>query len=271
MIENTLIGFIGGGNMTEAILKGLLADGAIKADRILIAETLASRREFLASAYSVALKDNGRDIVSQTDVIILAIKPQMAGVVLTDLAQVLTSDKLIISIMAGVTTSFIESHLSRNHRVIRVMPNTAALIQEAATVICPGSSANETDMQTACEIFSNIGTVITTSEKMMDAVTGLSGSGPAYVFSFIEALSDAGVKNGLTRDISLKLSVQTVLGAARMISETGEHPAILKEKVASPGGTTIAGLHTLENGRFHGLIMDAVDSATIRSKELSEK
>ena len=271
MLENRLIGFIGGGNMTEAILKGFLADNVIETDRILVAEPLASRREFLASAYGVTTKDNVQDTASRADIIILAVKPQMAAAVLAELAQALTSDKLIISIMAGITTSFIEGRLSRNHRVIRVMPNTAALVQAAATAICPGSSANETDMRTACEIFSNIGAVITTSEKMMDAVTGLSGSGPAYVFSFIEALSDAGVKNGLTRDISLKLSVQTVLGAARMISETGEHPAILKEKVASPGGTTIAGLHTLENGRFHGLIMDAVDSATIRSRELSEK
>jgi len=155
--------------------------------------------------------------------------------------------------------------------VVRAMPNTAALIQASATAICPGSHAGQADLDTARHIFSLCGTVVTVPEKLMDAVTGLSGSGPAYVFSFIEALSDAGVKNGLARETALNLSVQTVLGAARMLAETGEHPALLKEKVTSPGGTTIAGLHTLENGRFHGTIMDAVDAATLRSRELSGK
>lgn len=271
MLDNRIIGFIGGGNMAEAILKGLLAGGGLKASSIMVAEPLAQRREFLVSKYAVAATENGREVVSRADIVILAIKPQMAPNVLSNLAPAITADKLVISIMAGIPTTFIEEKLSCELRVVRVMPNTAALIQAAATAICPGSAASEADLQTAHEIFSRIGTVVTTSEKLMDAVTGLSGSGPGYVYSFIEALSDAGVKNGLTRDVSLQLAVQTVLGAARMVSETGEHPALLREKVTSPGGTTIAGLHTLENGRFHGLIMDAVDSATIRSRELSGK
>jgi len=270
MLDNKTIGFIGGGNMAEAIIKGLLT-GGVQAGSIVVAEPLASRREFLVTRYGVAASKNGPEVADKADIIILAIKPQMAAGALDELAPAISPDKLVISIMAGISTAFMEEHLSGGLRVVRVMPNTAALIQAAATAICPGKNATEGDLETAREIFSRVGTVVTTQEKLMDAVTGLSGSGPAYVFSFIEALSDAGVKNGLARDVSLQLAVQTVLGAARMVSETGEHPALLKEKVTSPGGTTIAGLHTLENGRFHGLIMDAVDSACFRSKELSGK
>ena len=270
MLDNKSIGFIGGGNMAEAIIKGLLA-GGVQAGSIIVAEPLELRREFLATRYGVAASNNGPEVADKADIIILAIKPQMAAGALDDLAPSISPAKLVISIMAGISTAFMEEHLPAGLRVVRVMPNTAALIQAAASAICPGKNATEGDLETASEIFSRVGTVVTTQEKLMDAVTGLSGSGPAYVFSFIEALSDAGVKNGLARDVSLQLAVQTVLGAARMVSETGEHPALLKEKVTSPGGTTIAGLHTLENGRFHGLIMDAVDSASSRSKELSGK
>ena len=194
-------------------------------------------------------------MAGQADIVILAIKPQMAAGVLSDLEPTIKADKLVISIMAGITTSCIEETLTSGVRVVRVMPNAAALIQAAASAICPGRKADVSDLATTTEIFSRVGAVVTTTEKLMDAVTGLSGSGPAYVFSFIEALSDAGVKNGLARDVSMKLAVQTMLGAARMVDETGEHPALLREKVTSPGGTTIAGLHTLENGRFHGLVM----------------
>jgi len=270
MLEGKRIGFIGGGNMAEAIIKGLLA-GGVAAGTIMVAEPQPARRELFSSRYGVQVGDDSQQVARQADIVILAIKPQVAAAVLTTLSTAITANKLVISFMAGISTAFIEEALDGDERVVRAMPNTPALIQAAATAICPGSRADESDMDIARHIFSLCGTVVTTTEKLMDAVTGLSGSGPAYVFSFIEALSDAGVKNGLARDVALQLSVQTVLGAARMVAETGEHPALLKEKVTSPGGTTIAGLHTLENGRFHGLIMDAVDSATLRSKELSGK
>lgn len=270
MLTNKKIGFIGGGNMAEAIIKGLLAD-SFRADAIMVAEPQEQRRKFLSSTYGIGTSDSGSAVAGQADIVILAIKPQMAAGVLSDLEPTIPADKLVISIMAGITTTYIEESLTSGVRVVRVMPNTAALIQAAASAICPGRKADDSDLATATEIFSRVGAVVTTTEKLIDAVTGLSGSGPAYVFSFIEALSDAGVKNGLARDVSLKLAVQTVLGAARMVDETGEHPALLKEKVTSPGGTTIAGLHTLENGRFHGLVMDAVDSACTRSRELAGK
>ncbi len=269
ILDGKKIGFIGGGNMAEAIIKGLLA-GGVPAGNIMVAEPVQPRRDFLTSEYSVVTEDN-LDVARQADIIILAIKPQVAASVLTALEPAVTTGKLIISIMAGISTGFIEETLTNGVRVVRSMPNTPALIQTAATAVCPGRKATEQDLETAREIFSLVGIVVTVPEKQMDAVTGLSGSGPAYVFTFIEALSDAGVKNGLQRDVALQLAIQTVLGAAKMMAESTEHPAQLRDKVTSPGGTTIAALHALEKDGFRGVIMDAVDAACKRSKELAGK
>ena len=270
MLEGKRIGFIGGGNMAEAIIKGLLAGGVL-AESVVVSEPLPLRRDFLSSEYSAEVSDDNLDVARQADIIILAVKPQVAASVLTGLEPAISPDKLIISIMAGISTDLIEKALTNGVRVVRSMPNTPALIQSAATAICPGRKATELDLETANSIFACVGTVVSVPEKQMDAITALSGSGPAYVFAFIEALSDAGVKNGLPRDVSAQLAVQTVLGAALMAAKTGEHPALLREKVTSPGGTTIAALHTLENGCFHGVIMNAVDAACNRSKELAGK
>jgi pyrroline-5-carboxylate reductase len=270
MTTGKIIGFIGGGNMAEAIIKGLLA-GAVKPASIMVSEPVPQRRDYLVSEYSVKVSDDNLDVARHSNILLLAIKPQMANEVLTDLEQAVSPDKLVISIMAGISTSSIEEALMSKARVVRAMPNTPALIQSAATAICSGRKATASDLAAAREIFSRCGSVVTVPEKLMDAVTGLSGSGPAYVFTFIEALSDAGVKNGLPRDIATELAIQTVAGSARMLAETGEHPAVMKEKVTSPGGTTIAGLHALETGCFRGIVMDAVDAATNRSRELAGK
>lgn len=270
MLDSKKIGFIGGGNMAEAIITGLL-NGKVPADAIMVAEPLPLRRDFLSSEYGTIVSDDNLDVARRADIIILAIKPQMAASVLTGLEPVISSNKLAISIMAGVSTGFIEDSLTNGVRVVRAMPNTPALIQAAATAICPGRKASSSDLDTARAIFERVGTVVTVPEKLMDAVTGLSGSGPAYVYTFIEALSDAGVNNGLPRDVASELAVQTVIGAARMVVETGEHPALLREKVTSPGGTTIAAVHALESGCFRGTIMDAVHAACRRSKELAGK
>ena len=270
MLDGKKIGFIGGGNMAEAIIKGLVGAG-LPNGSILVSEPVAPRRDFLSSEFAAEVSDDNLEVAQQADIIILAIKPQVAASVLTGLETAISSEKLVISIMAGVSTDFIEKTLTNGVRVIRSMPNTPALVQSAATAICPGRKATPDDLDVARKVFSCVGTVVNVPEQQMDAVTGLSGSGPAYVFSFIEALSDAGVKNGLPRDVAAQLAVQTVLGAARMLAETQEHPALLREKVTSPGGTTIAALHTLEKGSFHGLIMDAVDAACRRSRELAGK
>jgi pyrroline-5-carboxylate reductase len=264
------IAFLGGGNMAEAIIKGLLRENS--AVPLMIAEISGERRTYLAKTYpNIRIVENSDEAATWGEVVILAIKPQQATSVLSTLEQAMGSDKLIVSIMAGVRAVFIEEALGNGSRVVRVMPNTPALVASGATAICAGRNATREDMDCVESIFSRAGLVVRVDEKQMDAVTGLSGSGPAYVFTFIEALTDAGVKNGLERDISAKLALQTVLGAARMLAETGEHPAKLREQVTSPGGTTIAGLHALENGRFRGIIMDAVDAASQRSKELAGK
>jgi pyrroline-5-carboxylate reductase len=270
MADIKRIAFLGGGNMAEAIIKGLLRESS--GVPLMIAEISAERRSYLETTYpNIRIVENSAEAAAWGDVVILAIKPQQATSVLTSLERTLGPDKLIVSIMAGVRTASIEEALETGTRVVRVMPNTPALVGKGATAICPGRKATTIDLDRVETIFAQTGLVVRVEEKQMDAVTGLSGSGPAYVFTFIEALSDAGVKNGLPRDIASRLAIKTVLGSAQMLAETGEHPALLRDKVTSPGGTTIAGLHALENGRFRGVIMDAVDTATQKSKELAGK
>jgi len=270
MLKGSKIGFIGGGNMAEAIVKGLLAGGVPAVD-ITVAEPVAKRREYLGSAYGVKAVDDNGSVVKPADIVILAVKPQVSAAALRSLPEDSRAGKLFISIMAGVSTQSIENALAKGARVIRVMPNTPALVLQAASAIAAGSSATADDMDLALEIFNLLGTACTVEEKLLDAVTGLSGSGPAYVFTFIEALSDAGVKNGLPRDKATLLAAQTVLGSARMVLETAEHTGVLRDRVTSPGGTTIAGLHALEQAAFRGAIMNAVDMATKRSEELGKK
>jgi len=270
MLKETRIGFIGGGNMAEAIIKGLLA-GGVPASNIMTAEPSAERRELLRETYGVSVCLNNEEVVLPCPVLIMAVKPQVCGDVLKGIASGNAQGKLIVSIMAGVKTGYIEAALNGGVRVVRVMPNTPALVLEAASAISPGSLATADDVALVRSIFELLGTTCEVEEKLLDAVTGLSGSGPAYVFTFIEALSDAGVKNGLPRNVASMLAAQTVLGSAKMVLETGDHPAVLRERVTSPGGTTIAGLHVLENEGLRGTIMTAVDAATNRSKELGEK
>lgn len=270
MADIKRIAFLGGGNMAEAIIKGLLRENSEVP--LMIAEISEQRRSYLAKNYpKIRIVENSAEAAAWGEIIILAIKPQQATSVLTSLERTLSMDKLIVSIMAGVRTGSIEEALLNGMRVVRVMPNTPALVGMGATAICPGRKATAIDLDRVETIFAQTGLVVRVDEKQMDAVTGLSGSGPAYVFTFVEALSDAGVKNGLPRDIAARLAVETVRGAAQMLAETGEHPALLREKVTSPGGTTIAALHALENGRFRGVVMDAVDAASQKSKELAGK
>lgn len=264
------IAFIGGGNMAEAIMRGLLREDT--GVGICVAEINPKRRDQLTAQFpNVRVVGDAAEAAGWGEVVILAIKPQQAESALELIKGGVTSDKLVISIMAGIPSSKIEANLVPGCRVIRAMPNTPGLIGAGATAVCPGRNASPDDLALARQIFALIGVAVSVDEKLMDAVTGLSGSGPAYVFIFIEALADAGVKNGLPRDVAAQLAAQTVLGAARMVVETGEHPALLKEKVTSPGGTTIAALHALECGSFRAVVMNAVEAAGNRSKELAGK
>jgi pyrroline-5-carboxylate reductase len=270
MLTGKQICFIGGGNMAEALLKGLL-QGGVNPRNIHVADPVSGRREYLDERYAVQVSNDNRQLASGCDLLVLAIKPQVAASVLAELGDSFSSEKLVVSVMAGVTCAAIESAFQRPVRLVRAMPNTPALVLQGATALAAGTHAQPEDVSLARELFALVGKCWQVEERLIDAVTGLSGSGPAYVLTFIEALSDAGVKNGLPRDISFGLALQTVMGTAQLLGESGEHPALLREKVTSPGGTTIAGLQALENGSFRGTVMNAVDAATARSAELGRR
>jgi pyrroline-5-carboxylate reductase len=217
----------------------------------------------------VTTTDNGA-LVERSEIVVLAVKPQIMRKVLDEVAERMRADALVISIAAGIPIAAIEARLRPGTRVVRTMPNTPALVDAAATAIAAGGHATPADLAVAQQIFTAVGVTVTLDEVQLDAVTGLSGSGPAYIFLILEALSDAGVKVGLSRRTSTLLAAQTVLGSAKLLLETQEHPGRLKDMVTSPGGTAITGLHTLEHGGVRTTLMDAVEAATKRSHELGQ-
>lgn len=264
------IGFLGGGRMAEALIKGISEAGLAGADRIVAVDPAGERRRLLAERYHVNAVDDSAAL-ADCGIVILAVKPQVLPHLLRLNRANFSSRQLLISIAAGVSLKVLESALAGcDCRLIRVMPNTPALVMEGASALCPGSLAGEGDLQTAAAIFEAVGKSVVLGEAEMDAVTGLSGSGPAYVFSFIEALIDGGVKVGLAREVAQTLALQTVLGSVKLALDSGRHPAELRAMVTSPGGTTIAGLHEMERSGFQGIIMDAIEAATLRSRELGE-
>lgn len=269
MLTNKKLGFIGGGNMAEAMIKGLITSSFIEAKNIIVSDVAAARLDFLHSEYKVKITSDNREAVSKSDVVILAVKPQSVKKVLQAFIDLEMEKKLVVSVAAGVPISSMEEALSpdgsRKVSIVRTMPNTPALVQEGATAISAGEHVGKQDVKVAHRIFEAVGKTVDVDESLLDAVTGLSGSGPAYIFMIIEALSDAGVKMGLPRDVSNTLTIQTVLGSAKLARESGRHPGELKDMVTSPGGTTIAGLHTLEAGGLRTSLMDAVEVATERS------
>jgi pyrroline-5-carboxylate reductase len=271
MLGNKVIGFVGAGNMAEALVKGLLAAGVAK-KQLIASDHTAERVAYVHKTYGIKTTEDNTAAVEAADVVVLAVKPQILPRVLDEIAGTITADKLVVSVAAGVPIEAIEAHLQQRSRIVRVMPNTPALVQAGAAALVPGAHATEQDLGVVKQIFDSVGkTVVLDDEGLMDAITGLSGSGPAYIFVIIDAMADAGVRVGLSRDVSLALAAQTVLGAAKMLIETGEHPGALKDKVTSPGGTAIAGLHTLEQGGLRTTLINAVEAATRRSRELGEQ
>ncbi len=264
------IGFLGGGRMAEALIKGIIQAGLIAAGQIVAVDPAEDRRQLLAKKYKVNVADDSAGLVD-CEIVVLAVKPQVVPALLQSKRANFNKKQLVISIAAGVSLGVLESSLAGcDCRLIRVMPNTPSLIMEGAAALCGGSLANDDDLKIAKAIFDAVGKSVVLSEAEIDAVTGLSGSGPAYVFSFIEALIDGGVKVGLNRNVAETLALQTVLGSVKLVIDTGKHPADLRSMVTSPGGTTIAGLHEMERAGFQGIIMDAVEAATRRSRELGE-
>ncbi len=262
------IGFLGAGKMATALARGWLTAGLTHPDRLLASDPLPEARQaFTAACGSRAGADN-REAIGSSDLLVLAVKPQSMTSLLAEIRPVITNRHLIVSIAAGISLHQLAAGLGADRRLIRVMPNTPCLIGASASAYSPGENATAEDVATVDRLLKAMGLAFRLPESQLDAVTGLSGSGPAFVYVVIEALSDGGVRMGLPRDVATALAAQTVFGAAKMVLETGSHPAVLKDMVASPGGTTIAGLHALERGGLRAALIDAVEAATKRSAEL---
>lgn len=264
------IGFIGAGMMAEALIGGALRQGLAGPDRIIASDVSEARREHMRAKYGISVTRDNREAAAASDLVVLAVKPQHAAEVLSEVGSSLTADKVVLSIMAGVPTKAIEARLAAPIPVVRAMPNTPCLVGAGAAAVARGRYATEEDAELAASLLRATGRVVFVDESLMDAVTGLSGSGPAYVFTVIESLADGGVAEGLSRQVALELAAQTVLGAAKMVLETGEHPAILREKVTSPAGTTAEGLLALEERGVRSAFAMAVRQAARRSKALGE-
>ncbi len=266
MLQEKKIGFIGSGNMGEALISGLVLSKAAKPENIICSDIAQDLLDQIQTKYTIATTTDNTEVAKKS-----ATKPQILGSVLKETASALDQSKLIISIAAGVPLAAIAAGLQKELRLIRVMPNICAFVKESATAIAAGKFVLKNDVALARAIFDSVGkTVFIQENTLMDAFTGLSGSGPAYIFTIVDAMADGGVKMGLSRKDALFLSTQTVLGAAKLLMESKEHPGQLKDRVASPGGTAIAGIHTLEQGGLRTTMINAIESATKRSKELGE-
>jgi pyrroline-5-carboxylate reductase len=266
----TRFGFIGAGRMATALVRGLISSRFAAADRVVACDVLESACAQFSKETGARTVASVSEVFRTADVVILAVKPQQMGDVYRDAKGQATPGHLIVSIAAGVDLKSLAAGLGAGLRLVRVMPNTPCLLGAGASAFAIGGAATEADAALVKGMLATVGIAVAVPEKLLDAVTGLSGSGPAYVYQFIEALSDGGVRMGLPREVATRLAAQTVLGSARMVLETGQHPGSLKDAVASPGGTTIAGLHELERGGLRGCVMNAVEAATVRSKELGQ-
>jgi pyrroline-5-carboxylate reductase len=269
MLTGKKITIVGAGHIAGALLGGILRGNLTKAQDVTLTRRTPEALEELKKRWKVNTSTDNRAAVKTADIVILTVKPQGAKAVLSEIAGSVHKGQLIISAMAGIKTEAIVKELKRPVAVVRAMPNTPVFVDEGACAIAAGEHASDKDLQTAEAIFKAVGKVEILPESLIDAVTGLSGSGPAYIYMIIEALTDGGVKMGIPRAVAVRLAAQTVYGAAKMVIETGKHPAILKDEVATPGGTTIAAIHELESHGLRTVLMDAVQTATRRSKELS--
>ena len=270
ILASHTIGFIGAGNMAEALIRGLVRGGHIAADRIAASAPRKERLDELKREYGIDVTTNNREVVQRCGLVVLSVKPQILDKVVREVGDHIKPDTLIVSIAAGVDTGALEETLPDGMHVVRAMPNTPALVGAGATAISAGKHASEADMAVARALFDAVGITVELDESHLDAVTGLSGSGPAYIFLILEALADAGVKVGLSRRNAQRLAAQTVMGSAKLLLETDEHPGRLKDMVTSPGGTAIAGLHTLEEGGLRTTLINAVETATKRARELGQ-
>ncbi len=267
-VGQRVVGFLGAGNMAGALIKGLCHAAVVSPQSILASDVKSDRLKQLETTHNIRVTTDNHALVRESDILVLAVKPQVVDKVLSAIGAEIKPETLLISVAAGVPLEALEARLPKHAHVIRAMPNTPATALAGATAISAGTHATDADMDAARALFEAVGRVVTLDESLLDAVTGLSGSGPAYVMLIIEALADGGVKMGLHRDTALLLAAQTVYGSAKLLLETGEHPGRLKDNVTSPGGTAIAGLHTLESGGLRTTLINAVETATLRAAAL---
>ena len=269
MLENKRIGFIGGGAMCEAMIGGLLHKGLLKPEQITVNDVASSRLTLLQQQYAVKTTDSATIVAGESEILFLTVKPQVMATVLSNIGKVVPKKTIVVSIAAGIKIATMEKYLL-GVPVIRVMPNTPVAVGEGMSAVARGTHADEKTAQLISEMFAAVGRSVVVEESMIDAVTGLSGSGPAFFFLMLDALSVAGVRVGFSRQNALLLSAQTMLGAAKMVLETGEHPGKLKDMVTSPGGTAITGVHMLETHSIRASLIEAVVAATARSRDMGK-
>jgi pyrroline-5-carboxylate reductase len=268
MLSDCTIGFVGAGNMAEALISGLLHANRLPPARLLVSDIDESRRIYLQQVYAIRTVTSNAVVAHEADILILAVEPQILDGVLAEIAGTVRPQTLVVSVAAGYPIARIARGLSGADRIVRSMPNTPSFVREGITAVAYEERLPEQDSAAARLLFESIGQVVRVEERWLDAVTGLSGSGPAYVYVMIEALADGGVKMGLPRETAHLLAAQTVSGAARLVLDSREHPGVLKDRVASPGGTSIAGLYELERGGLRAALISAVEAAAERSQEL---
>ncbi|MDD5939331.1 MAG: pyrroline-5-carboxylate reductase [Lachnospiraceae bacterium] len=263
-----VIGFIGLGNMAKAMIGGILGHRIVSPEDIIGSAATEATMQHMKEEFGIRTDPSNKAVAKEADVLILAVKPLTLPVVLEEIMDVVTEDKLIISVAAGKTTKWISQYFSKPVKIVRCMPNTPALVQEGCSAVCRNENVSDDDLKKALHIISSFGLAEVVNENLMDVVGGVSGAAPAYVFMFIEALADAGVKGGMQRKQAYRFAAQTVMGSAKLMLETKRHPAELKDMVCSPGGTTIEGLEVLEKDGFRAAVMEAIDACVKKSKEL---
>ena len=272
MLSDEKVAVIGAGNIGRALIGGMIRSERIPPEQVIATRRTESALEAMADEFpGLKTSTDNVDAVRDASVVVLTIKPQSRSEVITEIREHVSRSALVVSVLAGITTERLQMAFGSEQPVVRVMPNTPALVDEGATAISGGTFAGDDDLEKVQYMFEAVGSVVTVREELMDAVTGLSGSGPAYVYMFIEALTDAGVKQGLSRKVAAELAAQTVYGAAKLVIDTGKHPAILRDEVTTPGGTAIAAVSELESRGLRTTIINAVNTATKRSKELNEE
>jgi pyrroline-5-carboxylate reductase len=268
---NKKIGFIGCGNMAQAIIGGIVNSNMVSRENIMASNSGERNLNITKEKYNILTTHDNKEVASFADILILAVKPHIYPLVIEEVKDCVRNNALIVTIAAGVTIGFMEKSFGRDIKVIRTMPNTPALVAEGMTAICSNDRVTKEEQEEVISLFNSFGKTEIIEERLMDAIPAVSGSSPAYVYMFIEALADGAVRDGIPRAKAYKLAAQAVLGAAKMVLETGIHPGILKDNVCSPGGTTIEAVYTLEKNNFRGTVIDAMKACTEKTKEMSKK